>query len=189
MLPVAFVVAALAFALPACGEDREGSVDESGGSTTTTGTGTTGTGTTTTPAAGGPAVATVTMTATEFEFDPKNPRVAKPGTVTFRVRNAGNAPHALEVEGPGGEVETDTIEPGQSATLKANLSRPGSYVLYCPVGDHESRGMKGMVTVAGGGGSSAGSTGTTTGEDSGTDTGDDSGGGGGSGKGGGSGGY
>lgn len=172
------VALALALALAACGEDREGSVDESGGSTATTGTGTTGTGTTTTPAAAGPAVATVAMRATEFAFDPRNPRVSKPGVVTFRVRNAGNAPHALEVEGPGGEVETDTIEPGRSATLKANLSRPGSYVLYCPVGDHESRGMKGRVTVAGGGGSSAGSTRTSTGEDSGTTTGEDSGNGG-----------
>ena len=142
----------VALSLPACGEDREGSVEQSGGSTSTTGTGTTGTATSTstTPASGGRAVARVDVKETDFALDPENPRIAKAGVVTFRVRNAGKAPHALEVEGPEGEVETDTIEPGKSATLKANLSKPGRYEWYCPVGDHESRGMKGKITVAGG---------------------------------------
>ena len=161
------LAAAAALALAACGEDREGSVEQSGGSTSTTGTGTTGTATTTTPAPSGAAVATIDVKETDFALDPENPRIAKAGVVTFRVRNAGKAPHALEVEGPEGEVETDTIEPGKSATLKANLSKPGRYEWYCPVGDHESRGMKGTITVARGGGSK-GST-TTTDDDSATE--------------------
>src|SRR3954467_742778 len=55
------------------------------------------------------------------------------GTVTFTAMNAGGIPHALEVEGPGLEKETATIQPGASATLTLNL-RPGTYEVYCPVG-------------------------------------------------------
>jgi len=68
------------------------------------------------------------------------------------VRNAGETVHALEVEGPGGEVETDRIKPGSSTTLNADLDEAGRYEWYCPVGDHKDRGMKGEITVAGGGG-------------------------------------
>ena len=143
---------ALAFLpLAACGEDREGSVEESGTGTSATGASTTGTSTT--PAkAPGPVVATVRVRETEFELDPPNPRIPKAGVVEFDVTNAGKAPHALEVEGPKGEVETETIEPGRKATLRADLSKAGTYVWYCPVGDHEQRGMKGKITVAGGSG-------------------------------------
>ena len=144
------LIAAALLSLAACGEDREGSVEESGTGTTPTGTSTTGTSTT--PAKpSGPVVATVRVRETEFELDPANPRIAKPGVVEFDVTNAGQAPHALEVEGPNGEVETETIEPGKKATLRADLSKAGKYVWYCPVGDHERRGMKGRITVAGGG--------------------------------------
>jgi uncharacterized cupredoxin-like copper-binding protein len=136
--------------LAACGEDREGSVEESGSGTTATGTGTSGTSTTPTKASG-PVVDRVKVRETEFELDPQNPKIAKTGVVEFDVSNAGQVPHALEVEGPKGEVETETIEPGGKATLRADLSRAGTYVWYCPVGDHEKQGMRGAITVAGGG--------------------------------------
>lgn len=156
----AVAVAFSTLALVACGEDREGSVEESGTSTAATGTtrttGTSTTGTSTAPArSSGAVVAKVKVRETEFELDPANPRIAKPGVVQFDVTNAGRAPHALEVEGPKGEVETETIEPGKKAILEADLSKAGSYVWYCPVGDHEDRGMKGRITVGRGGAGSA----------------------------------
>lgn len=143
---------AIALGAGSCGgDDREGSVEQSGGSTTgetaTTGT----TATRTTPAPSGAASATVKVRETEYKIDPENPRLAKAGVVDFEVRNTGKVPHALEIEGPGGEVKTDTIAPGRRVTLKADLSRPGTYKWYCPVGDHEDRGMTGKVSVAGGG--------------------------------------
>lgn len=161
-----WTVAVLTAFLPACGEDREGSVEQSGTGTTATGT----TGTSTAPGrASGPVVATVRVRETEFELDPPNPRIAKAGLVEFDVTNAGQVPHALEVEGPNGEVETETIAPGKGATLKADLSKPGSYVWYCPVADHDRRGMKGKITVAGGSGAKTDDSRTTT-EGSGTST-------------------
>ena len=38
------------------------------------------------------------------------------------------------------------FRPGESTLLEVNLD-PGIYKLYCPVGDHEERGMVGTVTV------------------------------------------
>ena len=100
--------------------------------------------------------------------------------------------HALEIEAPGGEVETGDIQPGESATLTANLDRPGKYEWYCPVGNHRDLGMEGEITVGGGGGqtgttetntTTTGTTETNTTETNTTETepGDDSGGSGGSG--------
>jgi plastocyanin len=107
--------------------------------------------------ASGGGGSTVQVGATEFKFDPANPKVAKAGKVKFELTNDGQAPHALEIEGPTGEVETKTIEGGQSASVTADLSKPGSYTMYCPVGNHRQQGMEGKVVVGGGGsGSSAG---------------------------------
>jgi uncharacterized cupredoxin-like copper-binding protein len=69
------------------------------------------------------------------------------GKVSFDVVNAGNTTHALEVEGPSGEVETEEIAAGDSATLQVDLSKPGSYEMYCPIANHKERGMEGEVTV------------------------------------------
>jgi plastocyanin len=129
----------------------------------------------------GGASQTIRLSATDFKFDPENPRVEKPGTVKFVTKNDGQAPHALEVEGPSGEAETETIQPGQSAELSVKLDRGGSFTMYCPVGNHRQMGMEGKVVVAGGGGGA--STETET------ETEDDSGGGGGNSGSGGGGGY
>ena len=144
-------ISALILALAACGDDDEGRVDVSGG-TDTAGTTTTGTSTEKAAPAGAP-VATVRVAETEFRLSPANPSVAKTGVVEFRIRNVGKIAHALEVEGPEGEVETEEIAPGSSETLKADA---GKYTWYCPIGDHEARGMKGQITVAGGEGGARG---------------------------------
>jgi heme/copper-type cytochrome/quinol oxidase subunit 2 len=55
------------------------------------------------------------------------------------------------------------VEPGASATLEADLDKPGTYTWYCPLDGHRGKGMSGSITV---GGSSpargAEPTGTTT---------------------------
>ena len=97
----------------------------------------------------GPPTTIIDVRETEMKIEPKNVTIDKPGVVEFRVENAGNVVHALEIEGPTGEVETDQIPSKRSATLTANLNRPGKYNWYCPVGDHEDLGMTGTVTVRG----------------------------------------
>jgi uncharacterized cupredoxin-like copper-binding protein len=163
---VATVVLASGIAV-GCGEDEEG--------TTTT--------TPTTPLAGETPPSKVAISLTEFKLDPANPEVAA-GTVNFAVSNDGGVTHSLEVEGPGGESELEKpLEPGQSATLTVDLSKPGSYEFYCPVGNHKEMGMEGEVTVNSGGGAGAPSTtedeGTTVEDEGGSNRGPGGGGGGG----------
>ena len=143
----------LVLALAACGDDdREGSFTaETGTGTETTGTGTTGTETSTTPSA--PASKTFGITEVEFRLEPSSLELAEPGVVQLVVENDGGTVHALEVEGPTGEFETEEIQPGERATLKADVSEAGSYELYCPIGDHKEQGMVGELRVAGATGS------------------------------------
>ncbi len=72
------------------------------------------------------------------------------GPVTFTISNAGSIPHAFEVEGEGIEQETKVIQPGATATLTLNL-KPGTYEVYCPVGEdsHKKLGMETHLTVVG----------------------------------------
>jgi uncharacterized cupredoxin-like copper-binding protein len=106
----------------------------------------------------------------EFKLDPSSVQVDQAGTVTFRVTNNGTIDHALEVDGQGVEEETETIKPGQSAELTVDLSKDGSYEIYCPIDGHRDSGMEGTLTV--GAAMGGGSTGTTENEGS-TTSGDD----------------
>jgi uncharacterized cupredoxin-like copper-binding protein len=132
-----------AAALAGCGDDDN---DNSGGEAKAT--------TQQTSPAGANA-GTVRLSETEFKITPSKPSVKSAGTVTFSVSNDGGVVHALEVEGPGEEKETPNIDPGKSATLKVDLSKPGTYEMYCPIDGHKQQGMTGEIKVAGGG---AGST-------------------------------
>ncbi len=133
-------LAVLPFAAGCGGEERGGG----------TGTGTTGTAAKEQTQPRGKPVATVTISETDFKLRPANPTIPKPGVVEFTAKNDGQSPHALEVEGPTGEAETEVIQSGETTKLKVDLSRPGTYVMYCPVGNHRELGMVGKVKVAGG---------------------------------------
>src|SRR3954463_11105801 len=74
----------------------------------------------------------ITATLTEWKVELSQHSIPA-GAVTFTITNAGNIPHALEVEGQGIEQETAVIQPGASATLTLTL-KPGTYEVYCPVG-------------------------------------------------------
>jgi uncharacterized cupredoxin-like copper-binding protein len=134
-------LAALALGAAGCGSDDNN--NDSSASTPAPAPAAT-TPATSTPAAGG-AASTVPVSATEFKFTPAALK-AKAGEVTFDLKNAGGAPHALEIEGKGVEEETKTINAGQSAQLKVNL-KPGKYEFYCPVDGHRQMGMEGTLTV------------------------------------------
>jgi plastocyanin len=112
--------------------------------------------------AAAPGGEVVEVSVSDFAIEPSS-LALEPGSYTFRVVNDGGAVHALEVEGPTGEVETEELEPGESADLAVDLE-DGEYELYCPVGDHRDRGMEGTLTVGAGGGGPT--TDETTTEDS-----------------------
>jgi len=72
------------------------------------------------------------------------------GEVEITVKNGGTMPHALEIEGQGIEKELEPIKAGATSKLRLSLP-PGSYELYCPIGDgaHEQMGMIAHIEVTG----------------------------------------
>lgn len=100
-------------------------------------------------------VSTVSVKLSEWKVELSEQAVAA-GTVTFTVANTGTIPHAFEIEGQGIERETAVIQPGASATLTLQL-KPGSYEVYCPVGQdsHKKLGMEAHLKVGGANGSGA----------------------------------
>jgi uncharacterized cupredoxin-like copper-binding protein len=89
----------------------------------------------------------IAISETEFKLDLSSVKVDAAGTVTFRVTNNGSVDHALEVDGQGIEEETETIRPGEAAELTVDLSKAGSYEIYCPIDGHRDMGMEGTLTV------------------------------------------
>lgn len=75
------------------------------------------------------------------------PETLMPGQVTFNVSNAGTREHSFEVEGEGIEKALDRpLQPGQSAKVVVDL-HAGTYKVYCPVANHEERGMTRPLVV------------------------------------------
>lgn len=119
-------------------------------------------GSSTTSGGGGQVLRTLQISEREYSLTPGNFTVSKPGTYEFKVTNDGRTTHAFEIEGNGVEEKTGHIDPGASATLRVELSKNGSYEIYCPIDGHRQQGMEGTLTVGAGGGS--GGT-TTTGQE------------------------
>ena len=97
----------------------------------------------------------------DYTITPSTLSPREGGTITLSIINNGPSSHALEIEGNGVEEETGTISTGGREKLTVDL-KPGTYEMYCPIGDHRSRGMEGSIVVRGG----SGTGGTTTEDDS-----------------------
>jgi plastocyanin len=82
-------------------------------------------------------------------------KAIRPGRVTFVVTNRGTFRHGFEIQRAGRhhgrddddeELETDRLEPGESARLTLDL-KPGVYEIECFVSHHDEKGMVGTLTV------------------------------------------
>lgn len=102
------------------------------------------------PEATAPPDERVEIEATSYAYTPAQISVGA-GTVRFVIRNAADIVHGFEVEGHGMEEEIEEIPAGATDSLTVTLREPGTYEIYCPVDDHEQRGMTGALTVEGGG--------------------------------------
>jgi plastocyanin len=94
-----------------------------------------------------PAVATIDVSLVDYRLEPASPHVARHGVIAFVATNDGQQRHALAVDGPTGELRTVALRPGERTTIALRLA-PGTYKWYCPIADHERRGMVGLVRVA-----------------------------------------
>lgn len=128
-------------------------VDNGDGTTTVTVTLMTTSDTASTPEAAqaghGDATAAVgEVVAVELdEFEVRMPSKLAAGPTTFRVTNVGGAEHNFEVEGQGIEEEfEENLRPGEVKEMTLDL-QPGTYEVYCPVGNHEDMGMRLELTV------------------------------------------
>jgi plastocyanin len=96
------------------------------------------------------AQSTSTVVMAEFTFNPDR-MVVSAGRDTFTLRNAGQFPHNVHIEGNGVALDVKPDGPvagGQTFTGAVTLS-PGTYDVWCPVGNHREQGMVGTLTVAG----------------------------------------
>ena len=123
MRTIATLLVAVTFALAGCGGD-EGDEATSGAS----------------------SQETFSISESDFTLTPATVTIDAPGTYTFEATNDGGVDHALEIEGSGIEEETETIGPGESASVTVDLES-GTYEMYCPIGNHRDLGMSGEVTV------------------------------------------
>lgn len=87
----------------------------------------------------------VPVTLTEHEID--IPADAPAGELTFQLDNAGDSSHGFVIEGDGvDERFPDEVPPGATETFTAELE-PGTYTVWCPIGDHRERGMEAQFEV------------------------------------------
>jgi plastocyanin len=94
----------------------------------------------------GPVAERVEIEATSYAYSPATVTVPA-GRVRFVIHNASDIVHGFEVEGQGMEEEIEEIQPGATDSLTVALAESGTYEIYCPVEDHEQRGMIGTLVV------------------------------------------
>jgi plastocyanin len=95
------------------------------------------------------AQSSVTVAMREFAFDPAALTVSA-GRDTFTLRNIGQFPHNVHIEGNGVSLEVKPDGPvagGDSFTGAVTLAA-GTYDIWCPVGNHREQGMVGTLRVA-----------------------------------------
>jgi uncharacterized cupredoxin-like copper-binding protein len=97
-----------------------------------------------------PAGREVDLTAIDYAFKLNDPAVKAGETILFRMSNTGGAAHDLQMFGPDNKMigAIDRIDPGKTASATFTFAKPGTYRFICDVQDHQSRGMKGTLTVA-----------------------------------------
>jgi uncharacterized cupredoxin-like copper-binding protein len=89
------------------------------------------------------AASTVRVTEKEFSIKLSTGSLARPGTVTFEVKNAGKMKHNFRINGK----QTRMIQPGKTASLTVVFKKKASYHYICAVPGHAALGMKGVFAV------------------------------------------
>ena len=87
-----------------------------------------------------------------------------PGPAVMTIENRGSELHNLFIEGEGISRAADNPIPQNGSGTLDVMFKPGTYTLYCPVGEHRTRGEQVQITIAAAGGTAptTATTGTTT---------------------------
>lgn len=87
----------------------------------------------------------VRVTLTEHEIEV--PAEVPAGELTFELSNEGDQVHGFAVEGEGiDETLTTDVQPGATEAVTIELA-PGTYTVWCPIGDHRQRGMEAQIEI------------------------------------------
>jgi hypothetical protein len=87
----------------------------------------------------------VPVTLTEHEID--LPETAPAGALTFQLNNQGQQSHSFVIEGDGVDEQIDIeLRPGETRNFTVALE-PGTYIVWCPIGDHRERGMEAQIEI------------------------------------------
>jgi len=87
----------------------------------------------------------VDVSLTEFAID--LPTTLPAGRVLFDITNDGAVAHSFVIAGEGIEEGLgERLQSGESVSLAVELA-PGTYQIYCPVGNHADQGMFLEITV------------------------------------------
>ena len=89
------------------------------------------------------AATTTQVKAGEFFFKLSSKSLAKPGKVTFVVKNVGKVDHDFKIDGK----RTALLKPGATAKLVVTFKKAGKYQYLCTVFGHAAAGMEGTFTV------------------------------------------
>lgn len=92
-----------------------------------------------------PGDAFVVVELDEFSID--LPEQVASGTISFQIENVGEMEHSFAVEGPNLQDElVDPVAAGEMFVYTAELS-PGTYTVWCPIGNHRAEGMEATIEV------------------------------------------
>jgi nitrite reductase (NO-forming) len=133
--------------LAACGDDDDGSAEQTTEATTAATTPTAPaetSGTTGTAPAAGPTVLNLEADPTMLAFK-ETSLTAPAGEITLKMTNPSSIPHDIAMDEPT-EVKGEVVQDGGVSEITVNLP-PGTYEYYCSVPGHEAAGMKGTLTV------------------------------------------
>ena len=85
------------------------------------------------------------VTLSEYRIDMS--QTLRPGNVELDVTNHGTMDHNFEIRGAGvKKTFTPNLKPGETRVLQLHLN-PGIYDVYCPLDQHEKKGMRSKVEV------------------------------------------
>ena len=87
----------------------------------------------------------IAVSAVDFAYElSETPSAA--GTYIFELTNNGSMGHDVVLEGGDGG-STSIVSPGGTDSFTVTLE-PGTYTLYCSVGNHRAQGMEVTFTVS-----------------------------------------
>jgi plastocyanin len=96
-----------------------------------------------------PMVERVELEAKNFVFLPPEVILSPGQEVVIFIKNNGETNHSFELHLPSDEIELGrVIPPGQSDSLRIKMpTETGEYKFYCPVDNHHSMGMQGLILI------------------------------------------